>query len=101
MPAEIERLRWVEQADAVTDAKAAIDRGDSTLIGVHGYTWSIPGVHDEDKFRFRDEYGLKLLEGTREVVLNAEHERLKGIATKYAKIYNEYLLNHANQKRTF
>ncbi len=36
---EVEQLRWVEMADPIADAKAAIERKDFALLGVRGYTW--------------------------------------------------------------
>ena len=92
---EVQQLRWVERADPIADAKAAIERRDFVLLGVRGYTWLIPGVEEPQKFEYRDKYGMKLIEGTDDVVLWPEHQRLIRLATKYAEIYNLYILSHA------
>jgi hypothetical protein len=94
-PDEVAQLRWVETADPLIDAKGAVERKDFTLLGVNGYTWTIPGVVEADKFAYRDKYGMKAIEGTSDVIMSAEHGRLIELATKYAKTYNEYLLSHA------
>lgn len=92
---EVTQLRWVEAADPIIDAKRVVKRKDFTLLGVNGYTWTIPGVAEADKFAYRDKYGMKTIEGTSDMIMGSEHERLIELATKYAKTYNEYLLNHA------
>ncbi|HUX89794.1 MAG TPA: hypothetical protein VMV48_03795 [Gallionellaceae bacterium] len=97
-PEEVRQLRWVQQANPIVDAKAAVARNDFVLLGVLGYTWSIPGIQEEKKFVFREKYGVKLLEGTSDVILGTEHGRLIKLATEYAEKYNQYVLSHANQK---
>ena len=97
-PPEIEALRWVLNANPVTDAKKAVERNDRTLLGVHGYTWTIPGVEESEKHEYRKKYGLKLIEGTGDVVLNREHLDLIKKATEYARRYNMYLLEHKSEK---
>ena len=94
-PDEAAQLRWVETADPIIDAKRAVERMDFTLRGVNGYTWTIPGVAEADKFAYRDKYGMKAIEGTSDTIMGAEHGRLIVLATKYAKTYNEYVLSHA------
>jgi len=94
-PDEVAQLRWVETADPIIDAKRAVERKDFTLLGVNGYTWTIPGVAENDKFAYRDKYGMKAIEGTSDMIMGAEHGRLIELATKYAKTYNGYLLSHA------
>jgi hypothetical protein len=94
-PSGVRQLRWLETADPITDAKRAVERRDFTLLAVNGYTWSIPGVPEADKFAYRDKYGMKPIEGTSDVIMGTEHARLVDVATKYAKSYNEYLLRHA------
>lgn len=95
---EVEQLRWVERAEPIADAKAAVERKNFVLLGVHGYTWLIPGVKESQKFEYREKYGMQLIEGTDDVVLGPEHGRLIGLATKYAEKYNLYVLSHANSK---
>lgn len=95
---EVEQLRWVERADPIAAAKAAVARKDFVLLGVYGYTWLIPGVKESQKFEYREKYGMRLIEGTGDAVLGPEHGRLIGLTTKYAEKYNLYVLSHANSK---
>jgi hypothetical protein len=95
---EVEQLRWVEMADPIADAKAAIGRKDFSLLGVRGYTWRIPGIEESKKFEYSEKYGKRLIEGTDDVVLGPEHQRLIQLATKYAESYNLYLLTYATQR---
>lgn len=89
----IEQLRWIETADPVSDAKKAILVKDFRLVGLDGFTWTIPGVPGNDQFRMRDKYGLRIIEGTGDVISSDEHMRLLGRAREYARAYNEYLLS--------
>jgi len=93
-PDLVKQLQWVEKADPLADAKKAVDRREFTLLGVDGYTWTIPGIEDSKKFELRKKYGLKIIEGTSDVVQGEEQKRLQGLATEYAKKYNLYLLDH-------
>lgn len=97
-PEEVRQLQWVQRANPITDAKAAVERKDFVLLGVYGYTWSIPGIEESKKFEYREKYGVKLLDGTGDVILGAEHGHLIKLATDYAKKYNQYVISHANQK---
>ena len=55
------------------------------MLGVRGYTWTIPGTEESKKFEYREKYGVKLLEGTGDVILGSEHGHLIKLATEYAK----------------
>lgn len=94
----IKRLQWVAKADPISDAKKAIESSNLVLLGIAGYTWTIPGVDESKKFEYRKKYGLRILEGTDDVILGNEHMRLRELATEYAKKYNLYLLSHINEK---
>ena len=97
-PEEVGQLQWVQQANPIVDAKAAVAKKNFVLLGDRGYTWSIPGTDESKKFEYREKYGVKLLEGTGDVILGAEHGHLIKLATEYAKKYNQYVLSHANKK---
>ena len=92
---EVRQLRWLEAADPISDAYAALSKNDKRLVGVNGYTWIIPGVEEQRKDDYRNRYGLRILEGTSDVIVNSEHGRLVGLAGQYAKKYNTYILAHA------
>lgn len=94
VPNEIQQLRWLDGADPIADAKAALDRKDFRLVGVNGYTWIMPGVPESLKFEYKKKYGMRILEGTSDNLLNKEHEWLDALAYNYAERYNEFLLVH-------
>jgi hypothetical protein len=79
---KVEQLRWVERADPIADAKAVKERRDFILLGVRGYTWFTPGIEESQKFEYREKHGMRLIEGTDDVVLGSEHQRLIRLATK-------------------
>ena len=95
---EVRQLRWVQQANPIADAKAAVARKNFVLLGVRGYTWLIPGTEDSKKIEYREKYGVKLLEGAGDVILGEEHGHLIELAIEYAKKYNQYVLSHTSQK---
>ena len=45
---KVKQLRWVESADPISNAKRSIENGNFALLGIAGYTVTIPGV-DESK----------------------------------------------------
>jgi hypothetical protein len=94
----VKQLQWVEKADPIGDARKAVDRGEFALLGLDGYTGTIPGIEDSKKFELRKQYGLRLIEGTSDIVQGEEHKRLQGLAIEYAKNYNLYLLDHVKPK---
>src|SRR5262245_35163746 len=94
-PDEVAQLRWLDGADPLIDAKRAVERNDFTLLAVNGYTWTIPGVAETDKFACSEKYGMKAIKGTSDVIMGTEHRRLIELAMRYAKTYNEYVLAHA------
>ena len=91
---KVKQLRWVESADPISDAKRSIENGNFALLGIAGYTVTIPGVDESKKFEYREKYGLRILEGTSDVVHGTEHLRLIRLAKGYAKKYNLYMLNY-------
>ena len=73
---QIVYLQWVEKADPLADAKKAVDRREFTLLGINGYTWTIPGIDESKKFELRKKYGLRIIEGTSDAIQGEEHSRL-------------------------
>ena len=89
---QIEQLRWIEKANPTTDAEAALKKNDHTLLAVQGYTWVIPGTDESKKFEYKSRYGVRVIQGTSDAVINKEHLRLIRLATEYAANYNRHLL---------
>lgn len=91
---QIEQLRWIEKANPATDAEAALERNDHTLLAVQGYTWVIPGTDESKKSEYKTRYGVRVIQGTSDAVISKEHLRLIRLATEYAANYNRHLLRH-------
>jgi hypothetical protein len=87
-PAEVKILKWVDTADPIVDYKAALARGDHRLLAVRGLIVSIPGVDSVDSEFYRQNYGVREIEGTTDGLVNHEHGRLVQKAIDYAKAYN-------------
>lgn len=92
---EVRQLQWLEAADPIADATAALSKRDKRLVGVNGYTGMIPGVEETRKEDYRNRYGLRILEGSSDALVNHEHQRLVELACQYAEKYNTYIVAHA------
>ncbi len=86
--AEVKMLRWVQTADPAVEYKAALARGDHRLLAVRGLIVSLPGVDSLDTEFYRQNYGVREIEGTTDGLVNEEHRRLVQRAIDYAKAYN-------------
>ena len=90
----IEKLRWVEKADAVADANTAIEKKDFRFLGIAGYTITFPGIPQEKQQELTNKYGSIIIEGTGDVVEGEEHIRLISLAKAYAETYNAFIINN-------
>ena len=86
--AEVKMLRWVQTANPAVECKAALARGDHRLLAVRGLVVSLPGVDSLNTEYYRQNYGVREIEGTTDALVNEEHHRLVQRATDYAKAYN-------------
>ena len=85
---EVKTLRWVQTADPSVECKAALARGDHRLLAVRGLVVSLPGVDSLNTEYYRQNYGVREIEGTTDALVNEEHHRLVQRAIDYAKAYN-------------
>jgi hypothetical protein len=92
------KLRWVQTADPIADAKTATAKGQVKLLAVYGYTWSIPGTKEQERFELQRKFGVQFVEGTSDALEDAEHERLTKQVVAYASAYNRYLLGQVQEK---
>lgn len=95
---DIEKLRWVEKADPIIDAKQAIKKNDFRLLAVSGYTVFLPSVSAERQSEYQKKYSVRIIEGTTDGPTGKTHSRLNALATRYAEKYNRYLLKNFGQK---
>ena len=91
-PQEVVELRAFLRPDPVSKAKAALGRGDTRLLGVAGYTITVPGV-DESRCMVPREK-VVVVPGTSDVLLTEEHARLNTLAHAFAQRYNAEILRH-------
>ena len=86
-------LRKMENANAENDFREAITNHDLRFVGMMGYSLIIPGVEDLEKYRlYRKHFGVRVIEGTSDVIISEEHRHLQGLAYNYALQYNKLLI---------
>lgn len=90
---EADKLRWLEKADPIKDAKEALSNNDNKLLAVAGYTVIIPGVDESMQMYYLDNYEYTVIDGTTDAVESDEHIRLIKLAYEYAKIFNSVKLD--------
>ena len=95
-PSQVEKLRWLEQANPIQDATQAFNQGDHRLRAVYGYTLEIPGVTKEEYVEYKNRYGVNPIEGTSDSLLSDEHAQLNKLAYDYAIQYNKTIINIVN-----
>ncbi len=82
----------MEKANPEIDLKRSIANNDLRFIGIMGLALELPGVETIEKYTlYKKIYGIKVIRGTSDVVINEEHRRLQDIARKYASVYNRML----------
>ena len=86
----------LRDADPDRDVAEAIRRGDFRFIGVMGYAVTLPGV--EDYGEQYQSYGVRIIEGTSDVIANDAVRLLNEQAYRYAERYNKLLMKHLNRK---
>jgi hypothetical protein len=96
-PDPVEELKWLDTADPVKDAHAAIESGDIRLKAVAGFTILVPGIPPQKEEEYRERFGVTVITGTSDVIESDDHARLNILATKYAEQYNEEVIKSANE----
>lgn len=76
-------------ADAAAEADAALAKGDRRFVGVMGIALAVPGVAWSPELRQR--YGVRLLEGTGDVISGEAQREYQLAAADYARRYNTRL----------
>ena len=87
----IKNLRWVDKANPISDAHYAIEKHDNRFIAVTLEGIELPGIPVAQWEEIRKKYGIKIIEGTSDVIINTEHSRLIEAAILYAEQYNKEL----------
>lgn len=84
----VEQLQWLDTADPVKDAHAAIAKGDRRLKAVADITVLVPGVPPQEENAYREQFGVTVISGTSDALESKEHALLNSLAIRYAKQYN-------------
>lgn len=87
----IERLVWVETANAKQDAEMAITKGDTALLALATRGSNLPGIPVEDRETLASRCGTKQLHGTGDMVYNDRHLKLLQQVHRYAEEYNQIM----------
>jgi hypothetical protein len=99
--ADVQRaLHAIEGADAVADARQAIERGDLRFLAVGGYAESLPGVDsvpDRSELVKRAGGKPRLIEGTGGGFDVPGKARLNELAVGYASAYNRVIADRLRQ----
>lgn len=88
---ELAYLRSLDLKNAESDARSAFRKGDRRFLGVNGLYDTPPGI-DLDHRDLQESNGIRYIEGTSDIILGAEYNRLNDNAHKYAEIYNQEVL---------
>lgn len=75
------------------DFATKVGHDDFRFFGLYGYTQYFPGIK-EDEYKFVEEYGKLMFEGTSDAIESDEHGKLIQKARLYAEIYNTTLLTY-------
>ena len=78
--------------DPISDLDRNLRSGDHRFIGINAYSCTAPGAEDA-KEPWSQEYGMRCLAGTSDVIEGDAHMTLIGKASSYARAYNSELLN--------
>jgi len=90
----VQKLQWLDAADAQADANQAVKQGDLRLLGLATRSVNIPGVDKDETLKYEESCGVQLIEGISDVVRSDEHLRLMQKARSYALKYNAIIKQH-------
>lgn len=94
----MEKLLWIEKANAQVDALKAFNEGNYKYMAITGYAYVVPGLEGTDQLRALRE-GFTYIEGTSDAICTERHMRLNQIALEYAAEYNKLILRMRNNDR--
>ena len=90
----VQKLQWLDTADAQADAQQAVKQNDLRLLGLATRAVNIPGVDAAQAVKYEQSCGVQLIEGVSDVVRSDEHLRLMQKARAYALQYNAIIKTH-------
>jgi hypothetical protein len=91
-------LSWLKTvANPEKDLIRSLLKGDTSFVGIQGYSVIVPGVKDYYN-RFKSKYKVKIIPGTGDAFSTNEEMELQDKAIAYAEKYNICLLKILKQK---
>lgn len=94
LPEEVQKLQWLEQADAEKQAEAALKQGDFRLMAMSQRGIVIPGVDRALADKYELKCGINLIDGISDAVRGEQHLELINKAHDYARQYNAIIIQH-------
>jgi len=94
MNAYEKKLQWLNAADAQTDAKQAIKKGDYRLMGLAQRGIVVPSVEAAKSEMYQKKCGVNVMDGVTDFITSDEHGRLMRKARSYAKTYNAIIKSY-------
>ncbi|MFT5138056.1 MAG: hypothetical protein ACI8XV_003104 [Arenicella sp.] len=88
----VEKLRWLYQANPIEDAEAAHQQGNYSVKCVLGYTLVCPKANSLFK--------TEIIEGTSDALDSDEHFKLNLKANQYAEAYNLHIMKLNQNDKT-
>ncbi len=85
------KLKWIEEADPIHDAKKAVKDGDERYAVIYSYTYMAPGVGGQESDIIASK-NFFAIDGTSDDLCSDLHKKRNDMAFEYAKKHNEYLL---------
>jgi hypothetical protein len=92
-----EQIASLRQADVDQDAARALAIGDRRFLANIGWGGTILGV-PQWTVEMRDKYGVRILDGTGDMVFGPKHKEFKQVANEYAAKYNQLILEHVSKR---
>ena len=91
-------LLRIELSDPKGDAKKRINHGDYRLIGIGGLWLGYPALNMPKDGDILCKFGGRYIQGTSDVSGSVSYARLEAMFVKYAKVYNEVIIDYYYQK---
>jgi hypothetical protein len=93
--ARIKQLVWLDRADVKADFRHhVVEQHGTRFIAVYGYATDIPGVPEHLQHPLVEQHRVRYIEGTSDNITSPEYDRLVGKAERYARRYNEMLVDY-------
>jgi hypothetical protein len=91
-------LRRIASSNPAYDFRDAVSRGDFRLVGLKTVGLETPGVQTSaEHLKYTKLLGVRIIEGTSDVLSSKEHGELQEKVRQYAAAYNTLVLEHLRE----